>query len=129
MPNSYRIRVTKSDVLNSVRGDNNAGRCAIANALKRQYPNLTYPAVGYETIGYSDPATGERYTFKTPRRIREFLRDFDAGTPVSRLHLPTLTLNEQKATEVRPMNRRPRTSGLHLPIGEVRARRTHRRHG
>lgn len=59
----------------------NSGGCLVADAIKRQYPNLTNPVVDMATVRATDKARGVRYTYLTPPSIQHCLLAFDQGWP------------------------------------------------
>ena len=69
--------VTADVIEASVRRD--SSHCMIAEALKAAYPSATFVSVDLATIRFSDPATGLRYIYLTPRAAQEALIRFDQG--------------------------------------------------
>lgn len=53
--------------------------CMIADALKEAIPTARRVAVDLATIRYTDPASGRRYIYLTPRPAQLALLDFDHG--------------------------------------------------
>ena len=56
-----------------------SSHCMIAESIKKSLPHVTYVAVDMMTIRWTDPTTGLRYTFLTPRKVAISLINFDQG--------------------------------------------------
>src|SRR5215471_2292296 len=56
-----------------------SSHCMWADAVSRAVPTATKVAVDLQTIRFTDPAKGLRYTYLTPRRAQLSLVQFDAG--------------------------------------------------
>lgn len=57
----------------------NGHHCMVAEALKKQYPNLSYIAADIQTIRATDLKKRERYIWITPRNVQQLIIDFDQG--------------------------------------------------
>lgn len=73
------IKITDEEIAHAVQS--NSGGCLIADAIKRQYPNLTCITVDMATIRATDRQRGERYTYLTPAMAQHVLLSFDQGWP------------------------------------------------
>lgn len=83
---AVRLRVDAETINTScVR---NGHHCMVAEALKKQFPNLCYISADIQTIRATDLKKHERYIWLTPRPIQQLIIDFDQGkkpTPFSTL--------------------------------------------
>lgn len=98
MPLQLEIIVTASDFQNAEMG--NPGRCAIAFAIKRLYPQLDRPFVTAHKIAASDPEGDVRYVWSTPDRQRDWILLADNEVIRAAKKVPTLhpfTLRRQDA--------------------------------
>lgn len=79
------VEITKAERDNALRS--NSGGCLIADAIKRQYPNLTGVTVDMTTVRATDRDRGERYIYLTPPSAQHILLAFDQGWrhPVERV--------------------------------------------
>jgi hypothetical protein len=75
-----RVRVSDRHINDSVRGDSH--HCMIADAIKDAHPTAQYIQADVQSIRFSDPLTGKRYTYLTPPVAQSALLQFDAGTRV-----------------------------------------------
>jgi len=73
----HTLTVTQEMIDYSVPAD--SGHCMVAEAVKSAVPNATYVSVDLQTIRYSDPSKGLRYTYLTPRTVAEALCAWDEG--------------------------------------------------
>lgn len=69
--------MTEEIITDSVESD--SGHCMIAEAIKKALPGAQRVSVDIQTIRFSDPAKGLRYTYLTPRIAQLPLVMFDAG--------------------------------------------------
>lgn len=76
----------------------NSGGCLIADAIKRQYPNLSRVSVDMATIRVTDAERGERYIYLTPPAAQHVLLSFDQGWPN-----PTEQLTIRRAVKIDPI--------------------------
>ena len=72
-----RIQVTQEAIDDSV--ERSSSHCMIAEAVKHSYPDAQRISVDLQTIRFSDPRTGLRYTYLTPRVGQVALVQFDQG--------------------------------------------------
>lgn len=72
-----KICVAKSHIDNGVERDSH--RCMIADAIKEKCPRAQYILVDLQSIRFSDPDKGLRYTYLTPPTAQSALLRFDAG--------------------------------------------------
>lgn len=57
----------------------NSGGCLVADAIKRQFPEMTNVVVDMATIRFSDRKRGVRYTYLTPEEAQHVLLAYDQG--------------------------------------------------
>jgi len=79
-----------------------SGGCLIADAIKRQYPNLTRVSVDMATIRATDAERGQRYIYLTPPSAQHVLLAFDQGWSN-----PTEQVTVRRAVKIEPITRRP----------------------
>lgn len=72
-----RIHVTDDDIATAIPKD--SGHCAIADAIRRQWPDVRNVSVDLATIRWTDRAKGERYVYLTPQPAQQLLLAFDQG--------------------------------------------------
>jgi hypothetical protein len=77
---SIRVRVDQDAIDQSMR--KSSAHCMIATAIKRQYPRLRNIVVNITQIGMTDPKTGVRSLFLTPRIAQIALLNYDWGKAV-----------------------------------------------
>jgi hypothetical protein len=106
-----RIQVTEQNIKDACKADSR--HCMIADAIAAKLPDVRNISVDMMTIRWSDPATGWRYIYLTPKPAQFALVDFDMGLEVQPF---TFQLRSGHAT---PMN---------LGTGENR-RRAHKLRG
>lgn len=75
-----RVRVSDRNIDESIRGDSH--HCMIADAIKHALPAAQYIQADVQSIRFSDPSTGQRYTYLTPPVAQSALLQFDAGIRV-----------------------------------------------
>lgn len=74
------LNITKELIDTSIQ--RKSGNCMIAESVKARFPWAQRVDVDIQTIRFSDPEKGERYTFLTPRSGQIALVMFDQGLPV-----------------------------------------------
>jgi hypothetical protein len=72
-----KVRVSQEHIENGVCKDSH--HCMIADAIKATYPAAQYILVDLQSIRFSDPDRGERYTYLTPPTAQANLLRFDRG--------------------------------------------------
>jgi hypothetical protein len=72
-----KIAVIQDDINNAL--PKRSGHCMIADAVKRDVPGAKGISVDIQTIRWSDPEKGLRYTYLTPRDAAVALVRFDQG--------------------------------------------------
>jgi hypothetical protein len=72
-----KISVSKKHIENGVIKDSH--HCMIADAIKERHPKAQYVLVDLQSIRWSDPDKGERYTYLTPPLAQSALLRFDQG--------------------------------------------------
>lgn len=78
-PRAPRVKViADGETIRSGIGRDSA-HCIFAEAVKAAYPKAAKIAVDLQTIRFSDPKKGLRYTYLTPRRCQIALVKFDQG--------------------------------------------------
>lgn len=73
----FTVTVTPELIEHSKTRD--SSHCMIAEAVKQAYPGAAFVSVDLQTIRFSDPGKGERYTYLTPRISQVALINFDQG--------------------------------------------------
>ena len=58
----------------------NSSACMVADAIKEAFPWARNVSVDIQTIRFTDPESKLRYIFLTPRKIQEYIVDWDSGT-------------------------------------------------
>lgn len=76
-----RVSVTKDHIENGV--SKHSQHCMIADAVKEARPNAQYIIVDLQTIRFSDPEKGKRFTYLTPAVAQHNLLKFDQGKTVA----------------------------------------------
>lgn len=76
--------------------------CSLALDFQETYPSLRRPQVKNETISFTDSTTDERMTWKTPRRVRDWIQRFDDGEDPA--PMPLILLKDD--AEVRDASRK-----------------------
>lgn len=96
-----------------------SGHCMWADAVARAVPDATKIAVDLQTIRFTDPAKGLRYTYLTPRTAQISLLRFDDGQyPTERM---SVTLRRGQVTKAGNYTRVRRRSGVPpMPDGTKR---------
>lgn len=78
-----KVRVSRDLVDAAIRQSNS--RCGISMALKQA--GFDRPFVNQDIIRFSDPSTGQRYTYRTPAKAAEWITKFDSAqstrTPIT----------------------------------------------
>lgn len=97
MKASITVRVTDQDIARGVQA--HSGKCMIAEALKRAYPEADKVMVDIQTIRFTDSETDERLLWLTPFNIQDLIVAFDAGE-LSRLEPVGFRLLRRSAQEV-----------------------------
>jgi hypothetical protein len=77
----FDLNVTQDLIDHAVRGS--SASCAVADAIKYQIPDVSHVQVDIQTIRFSFPSRHERLVFLTPRRVQEYIVDFDAGDAIA----------------------------------------------
>jgi hypothetical protein len=72
----YRIEVTEADIACAIPGD--PSNCAVAMAVKRMHPEITYIKVSKERIAFTDRVNRKRVELKTTVDIKRGEILFDA---------------------------------------------------
>lgn len=81
-PRAPRVRLELNEDLIAVSKKADSSHCMIADALKAALPDATHVSVDLQTIRFSDPRRGLRYTYLTPRTAQVALVNFDQGRKV-----------------------------------------------
>jgi hypothetical protein len=74
------VHVDAVTIAESIAAD--SSHCMISDAITKQFPNLQKVSTDLITIRFSDPETGLRYIYWTPRSAQERIVDFDEGIDV-----------------------------------------------
>ena len=75
-----RVHVSDRNIDESIRGDSH--HCMIADAIKDAHPTAQFIQADVQSIRFSDPSTGKRYTYLTPPTAQAALWQFEAGIRV-----------------------------------------------
>lgn len=75
-----RINVTQEIIDAGIR--RSSSHCMIAEAIEELIPEARHIAVDLQTIRWSDPEKGVRYTYLTPRAAQVHLVNYDQGEEV-----------------------------------------------
>jgi len=70
-----KVRVAAEDINKAI--PKHSGHCMISDSIKRVYPQYTHVATDIQTIRFTDPTKGLRYTYLTPRMAQSALLSFD----------------------------------------------------
>jgi hypothetical protein len=76
-PPRVKVHVTQELIEQGVQSD--SGYCMISEAIKEAVPDAERVSVDLQTIRFSIPAKGHRYTYLTPRIAQVPLVNFDYG--------------------------------------------------
>lgn len=74
---SVRLEITQEIIADAVARD--SSHCLWAEAVRVAYPEAQRVSVDIQTIRFSDPRKGLRYTYLTPRVAQVSLVQFDQG--------------------------------------------------
>lgn len=97
--NDIVINVTDDDICNAVPG--NPSQCAIAQAVKREFPEATYINVGRGTIAYTIKSEKKRYKHRTSLKAADAQDKLDKGKNVVAADFPPIRLYLDEA-DVKP---------------------------
>ena len=104
-PRSPRLKIEVTEEIINAAVPRDSSHCMIAEAVSATFPDARRVSVDLQTIRFSDPRRGLRYTYLTPRIAQLALIQFDQGT-----------LSEPFAFQLRGAQvtamARPRGSGL-----------------
>ncbi len=82
-PRGPKFQVTVDQDMIEAAKQRDSSHCMIAEAIKAAYPEASMVAVDLQTIRFSDPKKGLRFTYLTPRQAQVALVQFDQGTDVT----------------------------------------------
>jgi hypothetical protein len=83
-PRGPRVKIIVDTDLIEISKERDSSHCMIAEAIRDVLPHVKSISVDLQTIRFSDPAKGLRYTYLTPRIAQLALINFDQGiTPES----------------------------------------------
>jgi hypothetical protein len=91
-----KISVTERHINNGHAKDSH--HCMIADAIKESIPAALYIMVDLQSIRYTDPKKGQRFTYMTPAAAQRNLLKFDRGDKTLRPF--TFSLNSPKVRAV-----------------------------
>lgn len=74
-----RVKVEVTRELIEQATKRSSSHCMFAEAVKVAVPNANFVSVDLQTIRWTDPVKGERYTYLTPRSAQVALVQFDQG--------------------------------------------------
>jgi hypothetical protein len=75
-----KIQVTAENIERACKADSR--HCMIADAISTQLPGVRNISVDMMNIRWSDPSTGWRYIYMTPKAAQYALIDYDMGLPI-----------------------------------------------
>lgn len=78
-PRAPRIILSSTPEIIEQAIPKDSGHCVWADALQKAVPNAKRISVDLQTIRYTDPDRGCRYTYLTPRTVQVDLVNFDQG--------------------------------------------------
>lgn len=81
-----KVPITKEQINESIARD--SSHCMIADAIRAHVPDAKHISVDLQTIRFSDPKKGLRYTYLTPRIGQVALVNFDQGIKPDPFELP-----------------------------------------
>ena len=102
-----------------------SSHCMIAMAIRDVRPDLKSISVDIQTIRFSDPAKGYRYSYLTPRIVQEAIINFDDGVMPEPFEFKLMGAHVTLMT-VHPKVQTPRSSGPMLASGGVDSTRPRR---
>ena len=94
-----KVRVSRELVAEAIRQSNS--RCGISMALKEA--GMDRPFVNRDIIRFSNPRTGQRYTYQTPTKAADWIKKFDSAES-TRIPI-TIDLEEADLIEAKPIVR------------------------
>lgn len=74
-----RLTISVSEAVVEHSKQRDSSHCMIAEAVRESAPYAASISVDLQTVRFSDPEKGLRYTYLTPRKAQEALIDFDQG--------------------------------------------------
>lgn len=105
-PRAPRLVIDVSQEIITDSTERDSSHCMIAEAVKCAVPDATHVSVDLQTVRFSDPKKGLRYTYLTPRLGQVALIDFDQGEKPEpfrmRLSQGQVTPMGKKGRPVRP---------------------------
>lgn len=112
-----RIKVAWEDMVDGDTGEPMS--CAIAQAIRRQRPEVRRVAVTASVVRWHDSRTGNTIYYDMPRNARSFIKAFDTGK-IDKSREYTFLFDERTRTERTPVKRPPgyysRVSRRHAQI-------------
>ncbi len=75
-----KIQVTEQNIRDACKADSR--HCMIADAITAHLPGVRNISVDMMNIRWSDPSTGWRYIYMTPKPAQYALIDYDMGLPI-----------------------------------------------
>lgn len=75
---SLNIEVTQEVIDCAI--EKHSGHCVIADAIRKNLPNVKRVEVDIQTIRFTDEEKGFRYIYLTPRTCQQIIVNFDQGT-------------------------------------------------
>jgi hypothetical protein len=119
---TVKVRVSADLVAEAIRQSNS--RCGISLALREA--GFDRPYVDQDVIRFSDPKTGQRFTYETPAKAAKWIDKFDSD--VSTRVPIEVVLEEADLIEARPLVR-SQPSVLIAQAKRDAARKTHTSNG
>lgn len=103
----FTVNVTAAIMTHARERD--SAHCMIAMAIRDVVPQMTSIAVDLQTIRFSDPEAGYRYSYLTPRIAQEALIDFDQGVMPEPFSFRLMGAHVTLMTHKRPGGATPRS--------------------
>lgn len=105
------LKITDVELFIARRGVST--RCAIAAAIMNQVPPARRIKVDRETIAWLDVSLNQRFIFRTPPSVQEFIRRWDASEEVAPF---TFALSDASLIAVRRPRIRSTTARISAPL-------------
>lgn len=78
-PKSPKVTISITKELIEASKVRNSSHCMIAQAVKEAFPTASRVMVDLQSVRFTDPKKGLRYTYLTPERAKNALIEFDQG--------------------------------------------------
>jgi len=114
------VQVSQEHINLATRAD--SSHCMIADALRAALPDAKKVSVDLQTIRFTDPKKGQRFTYLTPTIAQDYLVAFDQGLPLTpfnfSLHAPVQVghAGSRQPGESRGFEGMKATKGTSIPV-------------